>query len=87
MAIFSYSEGSVKSFVSSRNSLPDTLGYEDLDAEAIKRELTLLGYNPGPITITTKRVYLKKLQQLKKLPKVVNPVDKSVVSRGRFYFD
>ncbi|XP_044265698.1 ankyrin repeat and LEM domain-containing protein 1-like [Tribolium madens] len=75
------SDGSVKSFVSSRDSFPETIDFEDYDPEAIRRELTCLGYNPGPITVTTRRVYLKKLKQLKKVPPVANPVDNKAVAR------
>ncbi|XP_063932736.1 ankyrin repeat and LEM domain-containing protein 1-like isoform X2 [Zophobas morio] len=60
--------GSVKSFVSSKLPLPETIEYEDLDNETLRKELALRGYNPGPITSTTRRVYLQKLKQLKKLP-------------------
>jgi ankyrin repeat protein len=67
--------GSVKSFVSSKPSLPESFDYEDCDPEIIRKELTLLGYNPGPVTATTKRVYLKKLKQLKQQPPVVKSSD------------
>jgi hypothetical protein len=75
--------GSVKSFVSSKPSLPESFDYEDCDPEIIRRELTLLGYNPGPVTATTKRVYLKKLKQLKQQPPVVKSSD-DPPKRGRF---
>ncbi|EFA06702.1 ankyrin repeat and LEM domain-containing protein 1 [Tribolium castaneum] len=75
------SEGSVKSFVSSRDSLPETIDFEDYDPETIRRELTSLGYNPGPITVSTRRVYLKKLKQLKKVQPVVKTVEKKAEPR------
>ncbi|CAH0551473.1 unnamed protein product [Brassicogethes aeneus] len=61
--------GSVKSssFSSKMSSLPETIDY---DTDTLRKELTLHGYQPGPITSTTKRVYLKKLRQLKKKPTV-----------------
>ncbi|XP_060522645.1 ankyrin repeat and LEM domain-containing protein 1-like [Cylas formicarius] len=40
----------------------------DYDTDTLRKELTLLGYNPGPITLTTKKVYLKKLHQLRRYP-------------------
>ncbi|KAJ8976542.1 hypothetical protein NQ317_017950 [Molorchus minor] len=59
--------GSVRSssFSSKLSSLPETFDY---DTETLRKELTLLGYDAGPITVTTKRIYLKKLYQLKKHP-------------------
>ncbi|KAJ8962653.1 hypothetical protein NQ318_001047, partial [Aromia moschata] len=56
--------GSVKSssFSSKLSSLPDTVDY---DIESLRKELTSHGYNPGPITVTTKRVYLKKTSPVK----------------------
>ncbi|KAL1502110.1 hypothetical protein ABEB36_007303 [Hypothenemus hampei] len=51
--------------VSSLSLLPPLLDY---DVETLRRELTLCGFNPGPITATTKRIYLKKLHSLKKHP-------------------
>ena len=75
--------GSVKSFVSSKLPLPETIEYEDLDNETLRKELALRGYNPGPITSTTRRVYLQKLKQLKKLPLPVKNTEGDVaVTRG-----
>lgn len=48
-----------------QSTLPEALDY---DTDTLRRELTQLGYSAGPITLTTKRVYLKKLYQLKKHP-------------------
>lgn len=53
---------------SSGSSLPDSVEY---DAELLRKELIALGYSPGPITNTTKRVYLLKLRQLKKEPLII----------------
>ncbi|KRT84184.1 hypothetical protein AMK59_2856, partial [Oryctes borbonicus] len=51
----------------SQISLPKSLDY---DTDTLRRELTAQGFDPGPITKTTKRVYLRKLYQLKKNPLV-----------------
>lgn len=51
------------SVTSAMSSLPDIVEY---DADTLRRELTLLGFEPGPITKTTKGVYMKKFYQLKK---------------------
>lgn len=50
---------------SAGSSMPCTIEY---DSETLRNELSMLGYTAGPITPTTKRVYLKKLQELKKHP-------------------
>ncbi|XP_050296832.1 ankyrin repeat and LEM domain-containing protein 1-like [Anthonomus grandis grandis] len=66
---------SVKSSNVSSNlsSLPPTFEY---DNKTLRLELTALGYEVGPITETTKRLYLRKLYQFKKSPaaaqKIVN---------------
>lgn len=80
---FSEYNGSVKSssFSSKISSLPETINY---DTDTLRRELTARGYNPGPITVTTKRVYLKKLHQLKKYPALVNKENRSISKRGKF---
>lgn len=54
--------------LSSGSSLPESIEY---DVELLRKELTGLGFSPGPITDTTKRVYLRKLQQLKREPPAV----------------
>lgn len=53
------------SFSSKMSSLPDTFDY---DTDTLRMELTSQGFVPGPITLTTKRLYLKKLYHLKKIP-------------------
>lgn len=53
------------SFSSKMSSLPDTFDY---DTETLRLELTSHGFVPGPITVTTKRLYLKKLYRLQKQP-------------------
>uniref|UniRef100_A0AAR5QFQ0 LEM domain-containing protein n=2 Tax=Dendroctonus ponderosae TaxID=77166 RepID=A0AAR5QFQ0_DENPD len=50
---------------STLSSLPPNFDY---DAKMLKKELIVLGYEPGPITSTTKRVYLKKLHHMRKNP-------------------
>ncbi|XP_074037159.1 uncharacterized protein [Leptinotarsa decemlineata] len=72
--------GSTKtaSFSSKMSSLPETFQY---DADTLRRELTLHGYDPGPITVTTKRVYLKKLYKLTKNPLLVQDVQHTFSKR------
>ncbi|KAF5293023.1 hypothetical protein FQA39_LY13792 [Lamprigera yunnana] len=59
---------------SKASTLPASFDY---DSDTLRKELILRGYPAGPITKTTKRVYLKKLYELKKkLPLRVNaPID------------
>lgn len=52
---------------SNGSSLPESVEY---DTDSLRRELCALGYTPGPITHTTKQVYLLKLRQLKNEPVV-----------------
>lgn len=74
--------GSLKgSSISSKlSSLPETIDY---DTDTLRKELTVHGYNPGPITVTTKRVYLKKLRQLKKQPLIIS--QETVKKKGNFF--
>lgn len=65
--------------LSSGSSLPDSIEY---DVDLLRKELTSLGFSPGPITDTTKRVYLKKLQQLKREPLVIP--NKTTNNRGKW---
>lgn len=58
------------SFSSKLSSLPETFDY---DTDTLRTELTSLGFVPGPITFTTKKLYLKKLYRLKKYPEVQAP--------------
>ncbi|KAF2882128.1 hypothetical protein ILUMI_24050 [Ignelater luminosus] len=62
----------IQSHSSKLSSLPATFDY---DTDTLRNELTQCGYHPGPITKTTKRVYLKKLRHLKRqiLPRVATP--------------
>lgn len=55
------------SFSSKMSSLPETFDY---DTDTLRTELTSLGFVPGPITFTTKKLYLKKLYRLKKYPAI-----------------
>lgn len=66
---------SVKSSIPSTrmSSLPEGFDY---DVDSLRKELTNLGFSPGPITVTTKKVYLKKLHQLKKYPTSVKKAEK-----------
>lgn len=51
------------SVASSASSVPSTLSYA---SDCLRYELAKFGCNPGPVTSTTKRLYLKKLWKLKK---------------------
>nr|XP_022913973.1 ankyrin repeat and LEM domain-containing protein 1 [Onthophagus taurus] len=65
----------------SQISLPKTFDY---DTDVLRKELKAQGFDPGPITKTTKRVYLKKLYHIKQHPEqVVANIDdnKKVYSR------
>lgn len=39
-----------------------------LSDEALLRRLRALGYDPGPITVLTRRVYLRRLEELSRSP-------------------
>lgn len=39
-----------------------------LSDEALLRRLRALGYDPGPITVLTRRVYLRRLEELSHSP-------------------
>ncbi|XP_046597087.1 uncharacterized protein LOC107216647 [Neodiprion lecontei] len=55
-----------KSTESYTSSLPSSLVF--MDSETLRAELTkLIGHPPGPITATTRHVYLKRLWKLQKL--------------------
>lgn len=60
------------------SSLPESIEY---DTDLLRKELIAVGYSPGPITQSTKRVYLLKLRQLKKNPVVVQ--EKPTNDRGK----
>lgn len=65
--------GSIESGVSSSklSSVPNSFVY---DTDTLRKELTVRGCQPGPITVTTKRVYLKKLYHLTKNSLVQNKI-------------
>ncbi|CAH1965412.1 unnamed protein product [Acanthoscelides obtectus] len=65
--------GTIMTTSSKMSSLPECFDY---DSDKLRAELTSHGFAPGPITVTTKKVYLKKLYQLKRHAPVVaiNPV-------------
>lgn len=48
----------------------------DYDTDVIRQELTNYGEPPGPITSTTKPVYLKKLLRIKRNPERVKHSEK-----------
>lgn len=58
--------------VSVASSLPASVQYDD---NTLRAELVRLGFTPGPIQSTTRSLYLKKLQALKKESRYEN-VDK-----------
>lgn len=60
--------------VSVASSLPTTVQY---DNNTLRAELLKLGFSPGPIQDSTRTLYLKKLQALKKTPVVVNSQGKT----------
>nr|CAI5845114.1 unnamed protein product [Callosobruchus analis] len=55
--------GTIRTTSSRMSSLPECFDY---DSDRLRAELTSHGFEPGPITVTTKKVYLKKLYQLKR---------------------
>lgn len=59
-----------QTIVSVASSLPASVQYDD---NTLRAELLRLGFTPGPIQDTTRNLYLKKLQALKKTPR--NDVD------------
>lgn len=62
---------------SSWSKLSSLPGSFDYDPDTLRKELTARGFEPGPITSTTKRVYLRKLYRLKKHPQsIVETVDR-----------
>lgn len=86
--LFDYSDyaGSIvsSSICSKLSSLPATADY---DTDTLRKELTTHGYNPGPITFTTKKVYLRKLKQIIKHPP--NPTQIQTTRKGIsiYYFN
>ncbi|KAL3285873.1 hypothetical protein HHI36_000393 [Cryptolaemus montrouzieri] len=75
-----YAGSIVSSTLSSKlSSLPASTDY---DTDTLRKELTTHGYNPGPITFTTKRIYLRKLKQIKKQPlnQIVSDTNRKIYS-------
>ncbi|KPJ03255.1 Ankyrin repeat and LEM domain-containing protein 1 [Papilio xuthus] len=56
-----------QTILSVASSLPSTMDY---DVITLRSELMKLGFTPGPIHESTKTLYLKKLQTLKKTPTI-----------------
>nr|CAH7734612.1 unnamed protein product [Callosobruchus chinensis] len=72
--------GTIRTTSSKMSSLPECFDY---DSDRLRAELTSHGFEPGPITVTTKKVYLKKLYQLKRhqpAPTVAPATQKRVYS-------
>ncbi|XP_013163212.1 PREDICTED: uncharacterized protein LOC106114517 [Papilio xuthus] len=63
-----------QTILSVASSLPSTMDY---DVITLRSELMKLGFTPGPIHESTKTLYLKKLQTLKKTPTIVTKEGKS----------
>ncbi|XP_060805763.1 ankyrin repeat and LEM domain-containing protein 1 [Amyelois transitella] len=63
-----------QTIVSVASSLPPSVQY---DSNTLKEELLKLGFKPGPIQDSTRTLYLKKLQALKKNPMVVKKQGKT----------
>lgn len=57
-----------QTILSVASSLPPSVNY---DNNTLRAELIRLGFRPGPIQDSTRTLYLKKLQALKKTPNVV----------------
>lgn len=55
-----------QTIVSVASSLPTSVDYDD---RTLRAELIRLGFTPGPIQSSTRKLYLKKLQALKKEPR------------------
>ncbi|XP_075981383.1 uncharacterized protein LOC142980009 [Anticarsia gemmatalis] len=68
-----------QTIVSVASSLPASVQYDD---NTLRAELVRLGYNPGPIQDTTRNLYLKKLQALKKQSRYENVDDLSEQLKG-----
>ncbi|KAI4467890.1 ankyrin repeat and lem domain-containing protein 1 [Holotrichia oblita] len=64
----------------SQSSLPKSLDY---DTDTLRKELTAQGFDPGPITKTTKRVYLRKLYQLKQQLHSLKPQRNDEKGKGK----
>ncbi|CAH0401401.1 unnamed protein product [Chilo suppressalis] len=58
-----------QTIVSVASSLPTSMQYDD---NTLRSELIKLGFRPGPIQQTTRTLYLKKLQALKRNPIVIS---------------
>lgn len=65
------------------SSIPSVLDY---DTDTLRRELTVRGEPPGPITKTTKRVYLRQLKRLKKTGIVLDKSNQKQNAKGKFCF-
>lgn len=58
-----------QTILSIASSLPTSVQY---DNKTLRAELIKLGFTPGPIHDSTRRLYLKKLHALKKTPILAN---------------
>lgn len=59
----------------------------DYETDELRKELTAFGEPPGPITKTTKKLYIKKLIKYKrKTPKLLNPKENVISKYFSFVF-
>lgn len=72
---------SIVSSVQSKSTLPSSFCYE---SDALRKELKNAGCDCGPITKTTKRVYLKKLYHIKKKACCVTQGNVEIKEKGIF---
>lgn len=75
------SASTISCAASKASSLPSVIDY---DTDTLRKELTIRGEPPGPITKTTKRVYLRQLKKLKKTT-VYMPPAKIECNRGKIF--
>lgn len=57
----------------------------EYDTDDLRRELTVFGHPPGPITSSTKRLYLKRLLKFKRNPALATNRPKSDTNPSRSY--
>lgn len=59
----------------------------DYDTDALRAELTLFGENPGPITKSTKKLYMKRLLKIKRNPEKYLPqISEDKKDPSKFFF-
>lgn len=59
----------------------------DYDTDALRAELTTFGENPGPITKSTKKLYMKRLLKIKRNPEKYLPqISEDKKDPSKFFF-